>query len=106
MTVEMNTTPSYASCNTNGNKYLMWIPVQTAKLFRFTTPVPEDRIELVQCDLESEDEIEEALGNAGVVVCTIGASEKEVFDVTGPYRIDFKASSNLIEAGKVLNLKQ
>lgn len=84
----------------------MWIPVQTAKLFRFKTPVQEDRIELVECDLESEDEIEEALGNAGVVVCTIGASEKEVLDVTGPYRIDFKASSNLIEAGKVLNLKQ
>lgn len=84
----------------------MCIPVQAAKLFRFIAPVQGDRIELVECDLESEDEIEEALGNAGVVVCTIGASEKEVLDVTGPYRIDFKAASNLIEAGKVLNLKQ
>lgn len=40
------------------------------------------------------------LGNASIVICSIGASEKEVFDVTGPCRIDYRATKNLIDAGK------
>jgi hypothetical protein len=40
-----------------------------------------------------------ALGDAGVVICVVGAGEKEVLDVTGPYRIDYKATKNLIDAG-------
>lgn len=57
-------------------------------------------MELVECDLENEDAIENSLGDAGVVVCAIGASEKEVLDATGPYRIDYKATENLVKAGK------
>lgn len=56
-------------------------------------------LELVECDLEKRDQIEPALGNASVVICCIGASEKEVFDITGPYRIDFQATKNLVDAG-------
>lgn len=55
---------------------------------------------MVECDLEKDEDIEDSLGNAGVVVCAIGASEKEVLDTTGPYRIDFKATVNLVKAGK------
>jgi uncharacterized protein YbjT (DUF2867 family) len=46
-----------------------------------------------------------ALGDAGVVICVVGASEKEVLDVTGPYRIDYKATKNLIDAASAANVK-
>lgn len=58
-----------------------------------------ERLELVECDLENQGEIGPAIGNASIVICCIGASEKEVLDVTGPYRIDYKATVNLIDAG-------
>lgn len=64
-------------------------------------PTTEQKIEIVECDLEKPDEIGLAISNAGVVVCCIGASEKEVFDVTGPYRIDYQATKNLIDAATV-----
>ncbi|KAL2652762.1 hypothetical protein R1flu_020890 [Riccia fluitans] len=76
------------------------------KLFGFLAPKGrrEGRVELVQCDLESSvEDIEEALGNAGLVICTIGAGEKQVLDVTGPYRIDYKATKNLIDAASSAN---
>ncbi|XP_048135382.1 protein TIC 62, chloroplastic [Rhodamnia argentea] len=59
---------------------------------------PVEKLEVVECDLEKPDQISPALGNASVVICCIGASEKEVFDVTGPYRIDYMATKNLIDA--------
>ncbi|KAL4279724.1 hypothetical protein GQ457_03G004160 [Hibiscus cannabinus] len=64
-----------------------------------TTPV--EKLELVECDLEKQDTIVPAIGNASVVICSIGASEKEVFDITGPYRIDYQATKNLIDAATV-----
>lgn len=54
----------------------------------------------MECDLEKNDQIRAGLGNASIVICSIGASEKEVFDVTGPCRIDYRATKNLIDAGK------
>ncbi|XP_020105939.1 protein TIC 62, chloroplastic isoform X1 [Ananas comosus] len=59
---------------------------------------PVEKLEIVECDLENEGGIVPAIANASVVICCIGASEKEVFDVTGPYRIDYKATKNLIDA--------
>lgn len=74
--------------------------LQVSKLFAFLTPPSQEKpIELVECDLETREGLEDVLGNAGVVVCSIGASEKDVLDITGPYRIDYKATKNLIEAG-------
>nr|GMD09877.1 protein TIC 62, chloroplastic [Ipomoea batatas] len=58
---------------------------------------PIERLEIVECDLE-KSKIVPALGNASTVICCIGASEKEVFDITGPYRIDYQATKNLIDA--------
>ncbi|KAI8532930.1 hypothetical protein RHMOL_Rhmol11G0256400 [Rhododendron molle] len=58
---------------------------------------PIEKLEIVECDLE-KDPIVPALGNASVVICCIGASEKEVFDITGPYRIDYQATKNLVDA--------
>ncbi|XP_009626794.1 protein TIC 62, chloroplastic isoform X1 [Nicotiana tomentosiformis] len=57
-----------------------------------------EKLEIVECDLEKIDRIRPALGNASIVICCIGASEKEIFDVTGPYRIDYQATKNLIDA--------
>lgn len=59
---------------------------------------PVERLEIVECDLENPSVIGPAIGSASTVICCIGASEKEVFDITGPYRIDFQATKNLIEA--------
>lgn len=58
------------------------------------------RLELVECDLEKQGEsgIAAAIGGASLVVCSIGASEKEILDVTGPYRIDYVATANLVRA--------
>ncbi|CAK7329749.1 unnamed protein product [Dovyalis caffra] len=78
--------------------------VQSAKEMKLDVEgsQPVERLEIVECDLEKPNQIGPALGNASVVLCCIGASEKEVFDVTGPCRIDYRATKNLIDAGKVL----
>ncbi|XP_078170952.1 protein TIC 62, chloroplastic-like isoform X5 [Carex rostrata] len=68
-----------------------------------TQAPPEERLEIVECDLENQSTIKAAIANASIVTCCIGASEKEVFDITGPYRIDYKATSNLIQ--EATNLK-
>ncbi|KAF3341986.1 protein TIC 62 [Carex littledalei] len=68
-----------------------------------TQAPPEERLEIVECDLENQSTIKAAIANASIVICCIGASEKEVFDITGPYRIDYKATSNLIQ--EATNLK-
>ncbi|KAJ1382976.1 hypothetical protein SESBI_43791 [Sesbania bispinosa] len=60
-----------------------------------------EKLEIVECDLEKPDQIGSALGNASTVICSIGASEKEVFDITGPCRIDYQATKNLIDAATV-----
>nr|VDD45836.1 unnamed protein product [Brassica oleracea] len=57
-----------------------------------------EKLEIVECDLEKKDSIQPALGNASVVICCIGASEKEISDITGPYRIDYLATKNLVDA--------
>lgn len=57
------------------------------------------------CDLEKPNQIGPAIGNASIVICCIGASEKEIFDITGPYRIDYLATKNLVEAATVAKVK-
>ncbi|CAH1451071.1 unnamed protein product [Lactuca virosa] len=66
---------------------------------------PIEKLQLVECDLEKPEQIKSALGKASTVICCIGASEKEVFDVTGPYRIDFQATKNLIDAATAAKAK-
>uniref|UniRef100_A0A7N0T265 NAD(P)-binding domain-containing protein n=1 Tax=Kalanchoe fedtschenkoi TaxID=63787 RepID=A0A7N0T265_KALFE len=70
-----------------------------------STVQPVERLELVECDLEKPETIGPALGKASVVICCIGASEKEVFDVTGPYRIDYLATKNLVDAAAAAKVK-
>ncbi|XP_065856262.1 protein TIC 62, chloroplastic [Euphorbia lathyris] len=66
---------------------------------------PVEKLEIVECDLEKPNQIVQALGNASLVFCCIGASEKEVFDITGPYRIDYLATKNLVDAATVAKVK-
>ncbi|CAM0151641.1 unnamed protein product [Urochloa decumbens] len=74
--------------------------VQQLKLDGDATISPVEKLEIVECDLEKQprDGIAKAIGKASLVVCSIGASEKEILDVTGPYRIDYMATSNLVQA--------
>ncbi|KAK2978351.1 hypothetical protein RJ640_016453 [Escallonia rubra] len=74
--------------------------VQQMTLDKGAIPAIE-KLEIVVCDLERREQIGPALGNASIVLCCIGASEKEVLDVTGPYRIDYQASKNLIDAATI-----
>ncbi|KAJ4755759.1 NAD(P)-binding Rossmann-fold superfamily protein [Rhynchospora pubera] len=69
-----------------------------------TQAPPEERLEIVECDLENQNTIQSAIANASIVICCIGASEKEVFDITGPYRIDYKATANLIQEATKLQV--
>ncbi|ERN17612.1 hypothetical protein AMTR_s00059p00166490 [Amborella trichopoda] len=69
-----------------------------------STPIVE-KLDIVECDLEKPNEIGPAIGNASVIICCIGASEKEVFDITGPYRIDYQATKNLIDAATVAKVE-
>ncbi|GFQ03822.1 protein tic 62 chloroplastic [Phtheirospermum japonicum] len=66
---------------------------------------PIDKFELVECDLEKLDRIKPAIGNSSIVICCIGASEKEIFDITGPYRIDYQATKNLIDAATSVKIE-
>ncbi|XP_062181632.1 protein TIC 62, chloroplastic isoform X2 [Phragmites australis] len=72
-----------------------------------TATSPAEKLEIVECDLEEQPQqgIVSAIGNAALVVCSIGASEKEIFDVTGPYRIDYMASNNLVQAATAANVE-
>ncbi|MBA0556971.1 hypothetical protein Golob_027031 [Gossypium lobatum] len=63
-----------------------------------------EKLEIVECDLEKQYTIAPAIGNASVVICCIGASEKEIFDITGPYRIDYQATKNLIDAATAVKV--
>ncbi|KAK4804479.1 hypothetical protein SAY86_004296 [Trapa natans] len=73
--------------------------VQSVKEMKLKGLQPVEKLELVECDLERPgDQIVPALGNSSVVICCIGASEKEVFDATGPCRIDYQATKNLVDA--------
>ncbi|CAM6086535.1 unnamed protein product [Calypogeia fissa] len=77
----------------------LWASFAPGKLFGFLGSSKKAAgVDLVEVDLERSEEIEDAIGNAGIVVCTIGASEKEALNVTAPYRIDYKATENLINA--------
>lgn len=77
---------------------IRYAPIANNRYSLVFSPAVE-KLEIVECDLEKRDQIGPALGNASVVICCIGASEKEVFDITGPYRIDYMATKNLIDAG-------
>ncbi|KMZ74189.1 Protein TIC 62, chloroplastic [Zostera marina] len=77
---------------------------EMSKIYSEIQPSVEDRLEIVKCDLEKKAEIRQAIGNASKVICCIGASEKEISDFTAPFRIDYIATKNLVDAANALKV--
>ncbi|CAN0176901.1 unnamed protein product [Ectocarpus sp. 6 AP-2014] len=58
------------------------------------------KLEVVGVDPESEFELSKAMDKSQSVVCALGASESEPFNVKGPYQVDGKLSQKLVLAAK------
>jgi len=63
------------------------------------------RLQFVEFDLEDGDTLAAAIGNAGKVVCTVGASEGGL-DASAPKRIDGDGTVALIEAAAAAGVGQ
>jgi uncharacterized protein YbjT (DUF2867 family) len=55
-------------------------------------------VELVVGDVLDSKSLLEAIGDATVLLCATGAAPS--FDPTGPYKIDFEGTKNLVDAAK------
>ncbi|MBW4671639.1 MAG: NAD(P)H-binding protein [Cyanomargarita calcarea GSE-NOS-MK-12-04C] len=64
--------------------------------------LPQDA-ELVEGDVLNPEILAAALGDSTVVLCATGA--KPSFDPTGPYKVDFEGTKNLVDAAKVKQIK-
>ncbi|OLP17390.1 epimerase [Leptolyngbya sp. 'hensonii'] len=60
--------------------------------------------ELVQGDVLHLESLNAALGDCNVVLCAIGA--RPSLDPTGPYKVDFEGTKNLIDVSKARGIKQ
>ncbi len=60
--------------------------------------------ELVQGDVLEPATLAAAIGDSTVVLCATGA--KPSFDPTGPYKVDFEGTKNLVDAAKVKGIQQ
>ncbi len=56
-------------------------------------------IELVEGDVLKPESLTAALGDSTVLLCATGA--KPSFDPTGPYKVDYEGTKNLVDAAKV-----
>lgn len=59
--------------------------------------------ELVVGDVLQPETLREALGDATVVLCATGA--KPGFDPTGPYKVDYEGTKNLVDAAKAKGIE-
>jgi uncharacterized protein YbjT (DUF2867 family) len=59
--------------------------------------------ELVMGDVLQTESLNIALGDSTVVLCATGA--KPSFDPTGPYKVDFEGTKNLVEASKTKGIE-
>ncbi|KAL3145400.1 hypothetical protein ABBQ38_001647 [Trebouxia sp. C0009 RCD-2024] len=80
--------------------------VKTATEYGLLTAEQARRLTVVPVDLEDEDSIAPALGNAGKVVQAIGAAETKLLDFGAPSRIDGEAAIKLVNVAKDLGVKQ
>lgn len=64
--------------------------------------LPQD-VELVEGDILNPESLTAALGDSTVVLCATGA--KPSFDPTGPYKVDFEGTKNLVDAAKIKEIK-
>ena len=66
------------------------------------TILPQEA-ELVEGDVLNPETLAAALGDSTVVLCATGA--KPSFDPTGPYKVDFEGTKNLVDAAKVKGIQ-
>ncbi|NJL65500.1 MAG: SDR family oxidoreductase [Methylacidiphilales bacterium] len=59
--------------------------------------------ELVQGDVLQPAELAAAIGDSTVLLCATGA--KPSFDPTGPYKVDFEGSKNLVDVAKAKGIE-
>lgn len=60
-------------------------------------------VELVVGDVLNPDSLTAALGDSTVVLCATGA--KPSFDPTGPYKVDFEGTKNLVDVAKAKGIE-
>lgn len=58
--------------------------------------------ELIVGDVLNPDSIKSAIGDSTVILCATGA--RPSFDPTGPYKVDYQGTKNLIDAAKAKNI--
>ena len=66
-------------------------------LERGKTILPE-AVELIEGDVLKPATFESALTNCSVLICATGASPS--LDPTGPYKVDYEGTKNLVDAAK------
>ncbi|HIK07375.1 MAG TPA: NAD(P)H-binding protein [Trichormus sp. M33_DOE_039] len=64
--------------------------------------LPSDA-ELVVGDVLNPQSLTTALGDSTIVLCATGA--KPSFDVTGPYKVDFEGTKNLVDVAKAKGIE-
>lgn len=60
--------------------------------------------ELVVGDVLQPESLKEAIADSTVLLCATGASPS--FDPTGPYKVDYEGSKNLVDAAKATGIEQ
>lgn len=60
-------------------------------------------VELVQADVLKPEDLPAALGDSTVVLCATGATPS--FDPTGPYKVDYEGTKNLVDAAKAKGIE-
>jgi uncharacterized protein YbjT (DUF2867 family) len=64
---------------------------------------PTNNVELVQGDVLKPESLSAALGDSTVLLCATGA--KPSFDPTGPYKVDYEGTKNLVDTAKTKGIE-
>lgn len=62
-----------------------------------------DAAELVVGDVLNPDSLNTAIADSTAILCATGASPS--FDPTGPYKVDYEGTKNLVDAGKAKGIE-
>ena len=62
-----------------------------------------DEVELVEADVLNYQSLNTALGDSTVILCATGA--KPSFDPTGPYKVDYEGTKNLVDLAKTRGIE-
>lgn len=63
------------------------------------------KLEVMSVDLQSKEELREAMSKSQAVVCTLGAAESEPFNFKGPYEVTLVVSLSANEMSSRLFLR-